>query len=57
LHGHIHEAPEVGGIWIEHLGSTVCINPGQSPDELHAVMFHLDDVPGEFEHTVYGKPL
>jgi len=57
LHGHIHEAPEVGGIWIEHLGSTVCINPGQSPDELHAVMFHLDDVPGEFEHTVYGKPI
>jgi uncharacterized protein len=57
LHGHIHEAPEVSDVWIEHLGPTVCVNPGQAPDQLHAVVFQLDEVPGEFEHTVYGKPL
>jgi uncharacterized protein len=57
LHGHIHEAPEESGTWIEHLGPTVCVNPGQSWEQLHAVMFDLGDVPGEFEHTVYGKPL
>lgn len=57
LHGHIHEAPSASGTWIEHLGPTVCINPGQSPEDLHAVLFGLDEIPGEFEHTVYGKPL
>jgi len=29
LHGHIHESPEVGGIWKSLLGKTVCIQPGQ----------------------------
>lgn len=57
FHGHIHEAPEVSGIWIEHLGPTVCINPGQSPHKLHAVLLDLDDVPGGFEHTLYGRAL
>jgi hypothetical protein len=52
LHGHIHESPEVSGIWIEHLGPTVCINPGHSPQRLHGVYFDLDDLPGEFEHLV-----
>lgn len=29
LHGHIHESPEVSGIWKAQLGKTVCIQPGQ----------------------------
>jgi Icc-related predicted phosphoesterase len=57
LHGHIHESPEMSGIWIEHLGPTVCINPGHSPQRLHAVFFDLEDLPGEFEHLVYGPAL
>jgi uncharacterized protein len=57
LHGHIHEAPEMSGSWIEHLGPTVCINPGQSPQRMHGVFLDLDDRPGEFEHTVYGPAL
>jgi len=57
LHGHIHEAPEMSGSWIEHLGPTVCINPGQSPQRLHGVLLDLDDFPGGFEHTVYGPAL
>ena len=30
LHGHIHESPDVSGVWRAKLGNTVCIQPGQS---------------------------
>jgi Icc-related predicted phosphoesterase len=29
LHGHIHESPDVSGIWHARLGETLCIQPGQ----------------------------
>jgi Icc-related predicted phosphoesterase len=29
LHGHIHESPDMTGIWKASLGKTVCIQPGQ----------------------------
>ncbi len=29
LHGHIHEYPEVTGLWYAKLGRTICIQPGQ----------------------------
>jgi uncharacterized protein len=29
LHGHIHESPEVSGVWKATLGDTLCIQPGQ----------------------------
>ncbi len=29
LHGHIHESPEVTGLWYAKLGRTICIQPGQ----------------------------
>lgn len=29
LHGHIHESPDVTGVWQNHIGRTVCSNPGQ----------------------------
>lgn len=30
FHGHIHESPEVSGKWKEHIGKTLCVQPGQS---------------------------
>ena len=30
LHGHIHESPDVSGIWKAKLGETICIQPGQA---------------------------
>ena len=30
LHGHIHESPQVSGIWKAKLGETICIQPGQA---------------------------
>lgn len=55
LHGHIHEAPTIGGKYLEKIGSTICINPGQSRKELYAVTFELEDVLGTIRHTVFGR--
>lgn len=29
LHGHIHESPEMSGIWKATIGKTICIQPRQ----------------------------
>ncbi|MBN1361303.1 MAG: metallophosphoesterase [Sedimentisphaerales bacterium] len=41
LHGHIHESPDVGGVWQAMLGNTVCVQPGQ-PDRLAYVLADLE---------------
>jgi Icc-related predicted phosphoesterase len=39
LHGHIHEAPDVSGVWKEKFGKgTLCVNPGNG----RFVVFDLD---------------
>ena len=43
LHGHVHESPHVSSRWAERLGSTWCVNPGQHPKVLYAVMMEVDD--------------
>jgi uncharacterized protein len=52
LHGHIHEAPEASGSYVDKIGNTLCINPGQSTGRLYAVIFHLEDVQNALRHTV-----
>ena len=54
LHGHIHESSEISGQYWDRIGRTVCINPGQSTEELYAVVFKLEDVFNTLEHTVFG---
>ncbi|MBP2673959.1 MAG: putative phosphoesterase [Deltaproteobacteria bacterium] len=44
LHGHIHESPEVSGVWRTKVGRTVCLQPGQSSEELTVVLGRLDDM-------------
>jgi Icc-related predicted phosphoesterase len=44
LHGHIHESPEESGVWKTKVGRTVCIQPGQSSEELTVVVGRLDDM-------------
>jgi Icc-related predicted phosphoesterase len=29
FHGHIHESPEMSGIWYAKVDDTLCIQPGQ----------------------------
>ena len=55
LHGHIHESSEISGTYLDRVGETICINPGQSTEELYAVIFELEDIPGTIEHTVFGR--
>jgi Icc-related predicted phosphoesterase len=54
LHGHIHESSEISGTYWDRIGKTTCINPGQSTEELYAVVFELEDVTATLEHTVFG---
>ena len=54
LHGHIHESSEISGTYWDRIGETICINPGQSTEELYAVVFELEDITETIEHTVFG---
>ncbi len=54
LHGHIHEAPLRSGSYRDKIGNTVCINPGQTTRDLHAVVFELQDVLNTMNHTIFG---
>ncbi|MEO0293002.1 MAG: metallophosphoesterase [candidate division WOR-3 bacterium] len=38
LHGHIHESPEISGIWKAKLGRTTCIQPGQGKKLIYVVI-------------------
>ncbi len=55
LHGHIHESSEISGSYLDRIGKTICINPGQSTEELYGVIFELEDIIGTVEHTVFGR--
>ncbi len=50
LHGHIHESPEESGAWKNTVGRTVCIQPGQAPGSLTAVVGDMDGM--TFERRV-----
>jgi uncharacterized protein len=55
LHGHIHESPEMSGRFVDRVGPTICVNPGQCLGaKLHAVWFDLADVAATLTHTIYG---
>ncbi|MFH2011339.1 MAG: metallophosphoesterase [Pseudomonadota bacterium] len=50
LHGHIHESPMISGRFMEEIGDTISINPGQRQGRLHAVIFDTTDVKGTIEY-------
>ena len=59
LHGHIHEAPEISGTYVDTIGETLCINPGQfslserGPHRLHAVTFEVENIGETLKHTCF----
>ena len=59
LHGHIHEAPEISGSYLDRIGKTLCVNPGQSIGKtilkLHAVLFEVERVEETLQHTCLRK--
>ena len=54
LHGHIHESPNVSGSYTDRIGRTLCVNPGQSVECLHAVLFDTNNLWATMCHTVFG---
>jgi Icc-related predicted phosphoesterase len=59
LHGHIHESPEVSGAYIDRIGETISINPGQSAwsgrdlVKLYAITFEMENVEKTLTHTCF----
>ena len=59
LHGHIHESPAVSGGYLERIGETLAVNPGQELEveggriRLHAVLFEAEDPEGTIRHTIF----
>ena len=53
LHGHIHEAPELSGSYLDRIGKTICVNPGQfgANMKLHAVAFDIENAEETIQHT------
>ncbi|HOS96756.1 MAG TPA: metallophosphoesterase, partial [Deltaproteobacteria bacterium] len=54
LHGHIHEAPYVSGVFSTRVGSCIAANPGQGARTLHALVFDTDDPGSSLTHSVFG---
>lgn len=52
LHGHVHESYSITGCWQMQIGATLCINPGQEEERLHAVLFESTDPARTLRHTV-----
>lgn len=55
LHGHIHESPAVSGTFVERIGRTLSVNPGQTGRGLSAVFFDSDRPRETLRHTLYGS--
>lgn len=55
LHGHIHEAPYMSGIYQAHIGRSLAVNPGQGREGLHAVTIDVDRSRIFLSHTLFDK--
>ena len=53
LHGHVHESPAFTGSFTDRVGRTLCINPGQGHERLHAVVFDAERPAESVRHTIF----
>ena len=56
LHGHIHESPAVSGAYMQRIGKTISVNPGQPGGLLAAVIFDPYRPEDSMTHTLYPRP-
>ncbi len=58
LHGHIHEAPLITGIWKAKIGETICVQPGQlKANTLSYALIDLESMEMErFEEALVSFP-
>ncbi len=61
LHGHIHESPKLSDTYIDRIGETLTINPGQfiwtsrDASKLHAVTFEIERIEQTLKHTCFSN--
>jgi Icc-related predicted phosphoesterase len=61
LHGHIHESPRLSGTYMDRIGETLSINPGQfvgtgrDVSRLHAVTFEIEKIEQTLTHTCFSR--
>jgi Icc-related predicted phosphoesterase len=61
LHGHIHESPELSGNYMDRIGETLSINPGQwiettrGISKLHAVTFEMERAEQTLTHNRFQR--
>lgn len=61
LHGHIHESPELSGAYMDRIGETFSINPGQyvwsgrDVMKLHAINFEIERIEETLTHTCFQR--
>ena len=61
LHGHIHESPALSGTYMDRIGDTLSINPGQfirttrKVPTLHAVTFEIERIEKTLTHTCFPR--
>jgi Icc-related predicted phosphoesterase len=61
LHGHIHEAPELSGAYVDRIGETLSVDPGQGIgttrdiSRLHAVTFEVERPEQTLTHSCLQK--
>ena len=58
LHGHIHESPKISGSYMDRIGKTLSLNPGQFTDQamkLHAVSFAIENIDESLRHTCFQR--
>jgi Icc-related predicted phosphoesterase len=61
LHGHIHESPELSGTYVDRIGETLSINPGQwigttrDISKLHAVTFEIEKAEQTLTHNCFQR--
>ena len=57
LHGHIHESPNLSGAYVDRIGETLSVNPGQffwtgrDVSRLHAVTFEMERADQTLTHN------
>jgi Icc-related predicted phosphoesterase len=61
LHGHIHEAPELSSAYMDRIGETLSVNPGQgigttrNISKLHAVIFEVEKAEQTLTHNCFQR--
>jgi len=61
LHGHIHESPKLSGVYVDRIGETLAVNPGQfiwaerDSSGLHAVTFEMERSEQTLTHNCFRR--